>query len=54
MADSNADDTARIPFPSVYVIDADGTIRFADVHVDYTTRTEADEILAAVDRLQQN
>ena len=54
VADSNADDTARIPFPSVYVIDADGTIRFADVHVDYTTRTEADEILTAVDRLQQD
>ena len=54
VADSNADDTARVPFPSVYVIDADGTIRFADVHVDYTTRTEVDEILAALDRLDAN
>ena len=26
------------------------TVRFADVHVDYTSRTEASEILAALDR----
>ncbi|WZH35686.1 MAG: peroxiredoxin-like family protein [Microbacterium enclense] len=52
VADSNADQTARIPFPSVYVIDAAGIVRFADVHVDYTTRTEVDEIVAAVDRLR--
>lgn len=54
VADSNADETARIPFPSVYVIDADGTIRFADVHVDYTTRTEVGEIIAAIDRLGED
>lgn len=52
VADSNADDTARVPFPSVYVIDEGGVIRFADVHVDYTTRTEPEEILAAVERLR--
>jgi len=51
VADSNADGTARIPFPSVYVIDAAGVLRFADVHVDYTTRTEPDEIIAAIDGL---
>lgn len=51
VADSNADDTARVPFPSVYVIDEAGVIRFADVHVDYTTRTEPEQILAAVDGL---
>ena len=49
VADSNADATARVPFPSVYVIDRSGRIRFADVHVDYTTRTEVDTIIAAVD-----
>lgn len=48
VADSNADATARIPFPSVFVLDADGVIRFADIHVDYTTRTEPGEILAAL------
>jgi len=51
VADSNADDTAAIPFPSVFVIDGTGTVRFADVHVDYTTRTEVDEVLTTVDAL---
>jgi peroxiredoxin len=51
VADSNADATAAIPFPSVFVIDGDGIVRFADVHVDYTTRTEVAEVLDAVDGL---
>lgn len=51
VADSNADDTARIPFPSVFVIDGDGVVRFADVHVDYTTRTEVATVVEAVDAL---
>ncbi|QHC57596.1 peroxiredoxin-like family protein [Rathayibacter sp. VKM Ac-2760] len=49
--DSNADDTPAIPFPTVLVVDAGRVVRFADVHVDYTTRTETDEILRAVDAL---
>lgn len=48
VADSNADGTAGIPFPTVLVIDAQGVVRFADVHVDYTSRTESADILAAV------
>ena len=52
VADSNADGTAAIPFPSVFVIDEDGTVRFADVHVDYTTRTEVATVLEAVDALR--
>lgn len=48
VADSNADATASIPFPTVLIIDADGTVRFADVHVDYTTRTEVPVILDAL------
>jgi len=51
VADSNADDTAAIPFPSVFVIDAAGVVRSADVHVDYTTRTEVADVLTAVDDL---
>lgn len=51
VADSNADATGDIPFPTVLVIDADRVVRFADVHVDYTTRTEVATILAAVDDL---
>ena len=48
VADSNADATAGIPFPTVLIIDAAGTVRFADVHVNYTTRTEVPQILAAL------
>lgn len=51
VADSNADATGDIPFPTVLVIDAGRVVRFADVHVDYTTRTEVPTILAAVDAL---
>ena len=48
VADSNADSTAGIPFPTVIIVDADRTVRFVDVHVDYTTRTEVPAILVAV------
>ncbi|MBE7163336.1 MAG: AhpC/TSA family protein, partial [Williamsia herbipolensis] len=34
VADSNADGTAAVPFPSVFVLDAAGVVRSADVHVD--------------------
>ncbi|QOD44804.1 peroxiredoxin-like family protein [Clavibacter zhangzhiyongii] len=51
VADSNADGTGDIPFPTVIVVDADRRVTFADVHADYTTRTEVPEILAAVDAL---
>lgn len=51
VADSNADHTAGIPFPSVFVLDAAGVLRFVDVHVDYTERTEVQTVLTAVDAL---
>ncbi len=47
VADSNADATGDIPFPTVLVVDEQRIVRFADVHVDYTTRTEVADILAA-------
>jgi len=53
VADSNADATGDIPFPTVLVVDRDGRVVFADVHVDYTTRTEVAEIVAAVASLDQ-
>jgi len=49
VADSNADATGDIPFPTVLVVNADGRVSFVDIHVDYTTRTEVPEIVAAVD-----
>lgn len=51
VADSNADGTAEIPFPTVLVVDVTGTVQFVDVHTDYTTRTEVAEIIKAVHRL---
>jgi peroxiredoxin len=44
----NADGTTALPMPTVIVVDASGIIRWIDVHVDYTTRTEPDRVLQAV------
>jgi peroxiredoxin len=44
----NADQTTALPMPTVVIADADGVIRWIDVHPDYTTRTEPDQILQAV------
>jgi peroxiredoxin len=51
VAEHNADATRTIPMPTVIVVDADGVIRWIDVHPNYTTRTEADQIVSAVDEL---
>lgn len=40
-----------LPVPAVYVIDADGVIRFAHSEPDYTQRLGNDELRAAVDNL---
>jgi peroxiredoxin len=44
----NADETVSLPMPTVVILDAAHTIRWIDVHPDYTTRTEAAEILNAL------
>ena len=51
VAAGNADGSPELPMPTVVVVDAEGTIRWIDVHPNYTTRTEAAEILAAVEAL---
>ena len=51
VADSNADATGDIPFPTVLVVDGDGRVVFADVHVDYPPRPEVAEVVAALDLL---
>jgi peroxiredoxin len=48
----NADGTAAVPMPTVAIVDGGLTIRWIDVHPDYTTRSEPEEILAALDRLK--
>lgn len=47
----NADGSAVIPMPTTVVVDAAGTIRWIDVHPDYTSRSEVADILTAVDAM---
>ncbi|QUQ62525.1 peroxiredoxin-like family protein [Kutzneria sp. CA-103260] len=47
----NADGTATLPMPTTLVVDADGVIRWIDVHPNYTTRSEVSDILAALDSI---
>ena len=44
----NADGTTALPMPTVIIADAAGVIRWIDVHRDYTTGTEPDQILQAI------
>ncbi|MFJ5212357.1 peroxiredoxin-like family protein [Streptomyces nigra] len=48
LTEVNADGTVDIVMPTVVVIDAEGVVRWIDVHPNYTTRTEPAEILKAV------
>jgi peroxiredoxin len=47
----NADGTTGLPMPTTLIVDADHTIRWVDVHPDYTTRSEPEQILAVLDAL---
>jgi peroxiredoxin len=49
LTEVNADGGKTLPMPTVVVLDADGIIRWIDVHPNYTTRSEVPEILDAVD-----
>jgi hypothetical protein len=44
----NADQTTALPMPAVVIADADGVIRWIDVHPDYTTMAEPGQVLHAV------
>ncbi|MEU6417321.1 peroxiredoxin-like family protein [Streptomyces spiralis] len=48
LAEMNADGTPDIVMPTVVVVDAEGVVRWIDVHPNYTTRTEPIQILKAV------
>jgi peroxiredoxin len=47
----NADGTTGLPMPTTIIVDADCVIGWIDVHPDYTTRSEPEQILAALDTL---
>jgi peroxiredoxin len=44
----NGTEVAELPHPTVLIVNQDKTIRFIDVHPDYTTRTDPEEIVAAL------
>ncbi len=48
-ANGNPDWT--LPMPARYIVDADGTIRYARVAPDYTVRPEPDETVEALEAL---
>jgi peroxiredoxin len=47
----NADGTTALPMPTTLILDPDLTVRWVDVHPDYTTRSEPAAILEALDAL---
>jgi peroxiredoxin len=47
----NADGTASLPWPTTAILDGGRTLRWVDVHPDYSTRSEAVDIMAALDAL---
>ena len=48
IGEHNADGTDTTPMPAVVILDAEGTIRWIDVHPHYTSRTEPGQILKAM------
>lgn len=46
--EGNAEGAAELPMPTVLVVDSDRVVRFADVHPDYTSRTEVQAIISAL------
>ncbi|HVV89689.1 MAG TPA: peroxiredoxin-like family protein, partial [Solirubrobacterales bacterium] len=54
LTEVNADGTTALPLPTVAIVAPDRTIRWLDVHVDYSTRTEPEQILAALDGLGES
>jgi peroxiredoxin len=49
----NASGTTTLPMPTTVIIDPDLTVRWVDVHPDYSTRTEPTDILAALDEIDE-
>ncbi len=47
----NGDDSWTLPIPTTLIIDANGTVRHADINADYTNRPEPEQTLAALNAL---
>jgi peroxiredoxin len=50
LAAVNADGTSTLPMPATVILGPGRTVRWIDVHPDYTTRTEPEQIIEALDR----
>jgi peroxiredoxin len=48
---TRADHGTLLPMPTVLIVDRDHVVRFVDIHPDYTGRTEANDILTALETL---
>ena len=51
LAAVNADGTTGLPMPTTIILDPGHAVRWVDVHPDYTTRSEPDQIVAALDAI---
>jgi peroxiredoxin len=51
LAEANADGTIGLPMPTVAIIDSDGLLVWIDIHPDYSTRTEPQQVLSALAEL---
>jgi len=51
LAAANGDDSWTLPLPARYIIDREGTVRYARIDADYTVRPEPAETLAALREL---
>jgi peroxiredoxin len=48
LAEVNEEGSTQLPMPTVLIVHPDRTVRFVDVHPDYTARTEVADIIAAL------
>jgi peroxiredoxin len=51
LSDYNGDDSGELPLAATYVIDRDGTIRWAFLDADYRNRAEPEDVVRALERL---
>jgi peroxiredoxin len=49
----NADESSELPMPGTFIVSPDGTIQFAFVDPDYTTRMEPTEIITRLREIGQ-
>jgi len=48
LTEANADGTATVPMPAVVILGPGRTVRWIDVHPDYSTRTEPQQVINAL------